>query len=71
MLDNKFKSLEALVHEFQYSSYPKQIVIKALTMIEQYGIRYVLDELPDNESVSFYNKHLDEYIMKKIIKEKK
>lgn len=66
MLDNKFGALEGLVKELSSSNYPPVIVKKMLTILEKSAIKYVLEDLPDNESVTFYNKKLDEHIVKEL-----
>lgn len=61
--DNKVMAMTHLLDSLKYSSYPIQEVYKVLNALEKHGVKYLLDELPEGETYTYYSNKLDAYII--------
>lgn len=64
MADNKLRAMVDLLDQIKNGPYPTKLVYRVLTKLDKNGIVYLLDELPEGKSYSYYCDELDKYIVK-------
>jgi len=61
--DNKLKAMMDLLDELRIAPYPAGMLTKILITLEHRSIKYLLDDLPEGETYSFYCEKLDAHLI--------